>query len=191
MTSSVSVTVNSNCLRKFSLFICSSFVYICKMRGVALCSGAVLIMLLSFHRKTLVLLFPLRSANAATLLLDTVFLYNILYFSDYKMHFPSPNLEENGGESYSLNVVYLAHCGAGGGGSSSGMGSQEAGAGSPLQEVLWSPVSYSWKIWYSTQAVFKIITWTIVFLYLTRAILWEILIVDCLEKWESMHFLIL
>ena len=31
-------------------------------------------------------------------------------FSDYKMHFPPQIWEENGGESYSPNVAYLAHC---------------------------------------------------------------------------------
>ena len=39
---------------------------------------------------------------------------------------------ENGGASYSLNVAYLAHWGWGG---SSGVGLQEVGAGSPLQEA--------------------------------------------------------
>ena len=43
-----------------------------------------------------------------------------------------PIWEENGGASYSPNVAYLACWGWGSGG---GAGSQEAGAGSPLQEV--------------------------------------------------------
>ena len=44
-----------------------------------------------------------------------------------------PIWEENGGASYSLNVAYLAYGGGGQGGS--GVGSQEAGAGSLLQEA--------------------------------------------------------
>ena len=36
----------------------------------------------------------------------------LLYFSDYKMHFPPQKIwEENGGASYSPNVAYLAHWG--------------------------------------------------------------------------------
>ena len=46
------------------------------------------------------------------------------------MH-PPPIWEESGGASYSLNVAYLACWGWGGG----KVGSQEAGAGSPLQEA--------------------------------------------------------
>ena len=33
----------------------------------------------------------------------------ILYFSDYKMHFPPQIWEKIGGASYSPNVAYLAH----------------------------------------------------------------------------------
>ena len=50
----------------------------------------------------------------------------ILYFLDYKMHFPPQIWEENGSASYSPNVAYLAHWGCSGKG---GAGSQEAGAG--------------------------------------------------------------
>ena len=37
----------------------------------------------------------------------------LLHFSDYKMHSPFKIWEENGGASYSLNVVYLARWGEG------------------------------------------------------------------------------
>ena len=47
------------------------------------------------------------------------------------MH-PPPIWEESGGASYSLNVAYQACWGWGRGGK---VGSQEAGAGSPLQEA--------------------------------------------------------
>ena len=50
-------------------------------------------------------------------------------FLDYKTH--PPIWEENGGAFYSPNVAYLAQ---GGGGSTGGTGSQEAGAGLPLQK---------------------------------------------------------
>ena len=50
------------------------------------------------------------------------------------MHFSPLIWEGNGGASYSLNVVYLARWGRWGGGD--GAGSQEAGAGSPLQEAV-------------------------------------------------------
>ena len=53
-----------------------------------------------------------------------------LYFLNYKTHFPFAIWEENGGASYSPNVAYLPRWGRDGGGA----GSQEAGAGSPLQE---------------------------------------------------------
>ena len=35
------------------------------------------------------------------------------YLLDYNTHFPSQILEQNGGASYSLNIAYLAHAGAG------------------------------------------------------------------------------
>ena len=46
-------------------------------------------------------------------------MWEILYFSDYKTHFPKKIWEENGGVSYSPNVAYLA-CREGGWGSSGG-----------------------------------------------------------------------
>ena len=58
----------------------------------------------------------------------------LLYFSDCKTHSPPQIWEENWGASYSPNVAYLAHRGWGEG-HGSGMGPQEAGAGSPLQEA--------------------------------------------------------
>ena len=39
------------------------------------------------------------------------FLSHLLYFPDYKMHFPPEIWEKNGGESYSPNVAYLARGG--------------------------------------------------------------------------------
>ena len=59
-------------------------------------------------------------------------LLGVPYFLDYKMHIPPQIWEGNGGASYSPNIAYLAHLGGGAGGEA---GSQEAGAGSPLQEA--------------------------------------------------------
>ena len=44
------------------------------------------------------------------------------YFSDYKMHFLHQIWEENGGVSYSPNIVYLARWGGGGVAVGGGMG---------------------------------------------------------------------
>ena len=67
---------------------------------------------------------------------------NVPYFLDYKMHFPTPIWEGNGGVSYSPNIAYLAHWGEG--------GVVERGFYScfpPLKPrcVLWSGASYSSK----------------------------------------------
>ena len=69
---------------------------------------------------------------------------NIPYFLDYKMHFPPQIWEENGGASYSPNVVYLAHWGLGGWGWSEVFFSYFP----PLKPryCLWSGASYSPKI---------------------------------------------
>ena len=52
----------------------------------------------------------------------------------YKTHSPHPNLGGKWGAPYSPNVAYLAYWGRAVG--SGGAGSQEAEAGSPLQETL-------------------------------------------------------
>ena len=72
----------------------------------------------------------------------------VLYFSDYKMHSPQEIWEENGDESYSPNVAYLAHLpGEGGAAVERVLFSYFP----PLKPrcVLWTGASYSpKKIWY-------------------------------------------